>query len=252
VLGIAAAVVVGFAACQLAVLLTTVFLHRTVAHRAIIMRPGLRFTCRLLTWITTGIKPREWAAVHRRHHAFTDIDGDPHSPALRGFWTVQLGNVVLYRRTARDGGTVDRYAKDLPADMWDRALFDHSGVGLGVGVGLLSLIFWGDWLLVAIAAAVHVVTYLLLNSAVNAVGHTYGRRRFDGLATNSQWLAWVTGGEGLHSNHHAAPTSARLSFTRGEYDPSWKLIALGRRLRWLEVRHDSPRLSLRRLESRAA
>ena len=150
--------------------------------------------------------------MHRRHHAFTDEPGDPHSPWLEGFWTVQVGNVVLYRRSARDGETVDRYAKDLPRDRWDRILFDHSLLGLGVGIGVLSLIFWGDWMLVAIAAAVHVVTYLALNSAVNAVGHTYGSRSFDGLATNSQWLAFMTGGEGLHSNHHAAPTSARLSF----------------------------------------
>jgi stearoyl-CoA desaturase (delta-9 desaturase) len=161
--------------------------------------------------------------------------------------------VLLYRRTARDGETVDRYAKDIPRDRWDRVLFDHSLLGLGVGVGVLSLIFWGDWMLVAIAAAVHVVTYLALNSAVNAVGHTYGSRSFDGLATNSQWLAFMTGGEGLHSNHHAAPTSARLSFARGEFDPSWRFIALARRLRWLEVRHDRPRFSARsRPEAQAA
>ena len=183
--------------------------------------------------------------MHRRHHAFTDVPGDPHSPVIEGFWTVQLGNVVLYRRATKDGETVDRYAKDLPPDRWDKVLFDHSILGTGLGVGLLFLIFWGSWELVVIAAAVHTVSYLLLNSAVNAVGHTYGRRPFEGLATNSQWLACLTGGEGLHSNHHAAPTSARLSFAKGEYDPSWRVILLGRRLRWLDVRHDSPRFSLR-------
>ena len=183
--------------------------------------------------------------VHRRHHAYTDTDGDPHSPALEGFAKVQLGNVVLYRRAARDGFTVARYAKDLPPDRWDRVLFDHALLGLGSGIGLLFLVFWGNWELVVIAAATHMVTYLLLNSAVNAVGHSFGRRPFAGLATNSQWLAWLTGGEGLHSNHHAAPTSARLSFRRREIDPAWWFISVAGRFRWLSVRHLEPRLTSR-------
>jgi stearoyl-CoA desaturase (delta-9 desaturase) len=231
--------------CQVALFLTTVFLHRTLSHRAISMSPALRFTCRLLTWIMTGIKPREWVAVHRRHHAFTDVDGDPHSPLLEGFATVQIGNVVLYRRVARDKVTVDKYAKDLGPDRWDGVLFDHGLVGLAIGIGLLVLVFWGNLELTAIAAATHVVTYLLLNSAVNAVGHQFGRRPFAGLAANSQWLAWLTAGEGLHSNHHAAPTSARLSFRRGEIDPGWWPIAFARKLRWLTVRHTEPRVAAR-------
>lgn len=241
--GFLIAILVGLAVCQGALVLTTVFLHRTLSHRAITMSPGLRFTCRVLIWITTGIQPRQWVGVHRRHHAFTDVEGDPHSPFLEGFATVQIGNVVLYRKVARDGATVDRYAKDIPADRWDRVLFDHGLIGLGIGVGLLVLIFWGNWVLAAIAAVTHVVTYLALNSAVNAIGHTFGRRPFKGLATNSQWLAWLTVGEGLHSNHHAAPTSARLSMRRREIDPGWWFISTARRLRWLTVRHLEPHIS---------
>lgn len=241
--GFLIAILVGFAVCQGALVLTTVFLHRTLSHRAITMSPALRFTCRVLIWITTGIRPRQWVGVHRRHHAFTDVEGDPHSPFLEGFATVQIGNVVLYRKVARDGLTVDRYAKDIPADRWDRVLFDHGLVGLGIGVGLLVLFFWGNWVLAAIAAFTHVVTYLALNSAVNAIGHTFGRRPFKGLATNSQWLAWLTVGEGLHSNHHAAPTSARLSMRQREIDPGWWFISAARRLRWLTVRHLEPRIS---------
>jgi stearoyl-CoA desaturase (delta-9 desaturase) len=245
VLGILIAVLVGLAVCQAALFLTTVFLHRTLSHRAINMSPGLHFTCRVLTWIMTGIKPRQWVAVHRRHHAFTDVEGDPHSPVIEGFTTVQIGNVVLYRRAVRDGVTVDKYAKDLQPDRWDKVLFDHGYLGLAVGIGILALLFWGNWELTAIAAATHVVSYLLLNSAVNAVGHRYGRRPFTGFAANAQWLAFLTAGEGLHSNHHAAPTAARLSFRRGEIDPGWWTIAIMRKVRWLKVRHDRPRLTVR-------
>ncbi len=237
------AVLVGLFTCQIAIFLTTVFLHRTLSHKAITMSPGMRFVCRLLTWMSTGIRPREWVGVHRRHHAYTDIQGDPHSPVLEGYWKVQLANVALYRRTAADGVTVERYAKDLAPDRWDKALFDRSLVGLALGIGLVFLVFWGNWEMTLIVIGVHTVSYLLLNSAVNAVGHASGKRPYTGLATNNQWLAWLTGGEGLHSNHHAAPTSARLSFATREIDPGWWLIALSRRLRWLEVRHTAPRLA---------
>jgi stearoyl-CoA desaturase (delta-9 desaturase) len=243
--GIVIAVVVGLAVCQVALFLTTVFLHRTLSHRAITMSPGLRFGCRVLTWIMTGIKPREWVAVHRRHHAFTDVEGDPHSPLLEGFRKVQIGNVVLYRRAARDRLTVAKYAKDLPPDRWDTVLFDRGYLGLAAGIGILLLIFWGNWELAAIAAATHVVVYLVLNSAINAVGHRYGRRPFGGLATNSQWLAFLTAGEGLHSNHHAAPTSARLAFEKRQIDPGWWTIAIARKLRWLSIRHEEPRVAAR-------
>ncbi len=240
--GIIAAVVVGLAVCQVAIFLTTIYLHRTVSHKAITMKPALAWTCRLLLWLTTGIQPRQWAAVHRKHHAFVDEVGDPHSPIIEGFWQVQLGNVLLYRKAAADRAAVDRYARDIVPDRWDR-IFDHGPLGLAIGTGLLFLPFWGNWELVAIAAGVHVVTYLLLNSAVNAVGHTFGRRPFNGLAANSQWLAWLTAGEGLHSNHHAAPTSARLSFAGRELDPGWWCITTARRLHWLTVRHAEPKVS---------
>jgi stearoyl-CoA desaturase (delta-9 desaturase) len=243
VLRVLVAVLVGLVTCQVAIFLTTIFLHRTLAHRAITMSPGLRFACRVLTWVTTGIRPRQWVGVHRRHHAYTDVEGDPHSPLLEGFARVQVGNVALYRKAARDGTTVARYAKDLPADRWDRVLFDHALVGLAIGVGVLFVAFDFDWEMVAIAAAVHAVTYLALNSAVNAVGHTFGRRPFAGLAANSQWLAWLTAGEGLHSNHHAAPTSARLSFARREIDPGWWFVSLAGRMHWLRVRHLEPRFA---------
>jgi stearoyl-CoA desaturase (delta-9 desaturase) len=216
------AVVVGLAICQVAIATTTIFLHRALSHRALQLSPWLRTTFRVVTWVTTGVRPRQWAAVHRRHHAYTDVPGDPHSPVLLGFWKVQLGNVLLYRRAARDGETVRRYAKDLPPDRLDRVLFDHAFLGLGIGISLLCLALGWQWGL--LAAGVHAVSYLLLNAAINAVGHTFGRQPYPNTARNNQWLAWLTMGEGLHNNHHALPTSARLALGRGELDPGWWLI----------------------------
>src|SRR5665213_1849836 len=95
---------------------TTVYLHRYAAHKALTIVAPVSLVFRTLIWLTTGIKPREWAAVHRRHHAFTDVEGDPHSPLLLGLWKVELTNAYLYRKAARDGVTVNKYAKDLPPD----------------------------------------------------------------------------------------------------------------------------------------
>ncbi|MHB8456304.1 MAG: fatty acid desaturase, partial [Acidimicrobiales bacterium] len=218
------ALVIGFVVTQIAVICTTVFLHRSLAHKALTVSGPTRAAFRVVTWLTTGIRPRQWVAVHRKHHAYTDVEGDPHSPLLVGFWKVQLGNVVLYRKAAQDPDVVRKYAKDLPPDTWDRVLFDHAFVGLGIGVGLLYLLF--GWEVALIAAGFHVVTYLLVNGAVNAVGHYYGKKVYENSARNNQWLAWLTAGEGLHNNHHAAPTSARLALGRHEIDPGWWVIAL--------------------------
>jgi stearoyl-CoA desaturase (delta-9 desaturase) len=229
------AVVVGLLVAQLATLVTTVWMHRALSHRAMTVGPAATWVFRVLTWVTTGIRPRQWVAVHRKHHAFTDVEGDPHSPLLVGFWKVQLGNVGLYRRVARDELSVARYARDLKPDRWDRLFFDHALVGLGLGVALLVVVFgplWG-----AVAAVVHTVSYLMLNASINAVGHRFGSQPHDNTARNLQWLALVTMGEGLHNNHHGAPTSARLALQPGEIDPGWWLVRFLERFGLATVRH---------------
>jgi stearoyl-CoA desaturase (delta-9 desaturase) len=229
------ALLIGFATAQIGAFATTIYLHRTLAHRALRLSSGVTFGFRVIVWLTSGIKPREWAAVHRRHHATTDTPDDPHSPAQLGWLRVQLTNAALYRRAARDGATVPRYARDLPPDRWDRVLFDHSWLGLGIGlVGLIALLgpVWGP-----IAGVWHAVAYLSLNAAINAITHTFGARPFANSGTNLQWLAFLTAGEGLHNNHHAAPTAAHLAFRRGEIDPAWPIIRVLRRCGWATVRH---------------
>ena len=240
---ILAAVVAGLAVAQFATLLTTVYLHRALSHRALALRPGAALALRALLWITTGIRARQWVAVHRKHHAFSDTAGDPHSPLLEGFAMVQFGNVALYRRALRDGTLVHRYARDLPPDRWDRVLFDHAFAGLGIGIAVLCVALGPAAGL--LAALVHTATYLLLNAAINAVGHLWGRRPFDNRARNNQWLAWLTAGEGLHNNHHAAPTSAKLALGPGEIDPAWPFVRWLVRRGWATVRLDETRVKER-------
>lgn len=234
------AIGVGLAVAQVATLATTVYLHRALSHRALTLRAPVLFGFRVITWIATGIKPREWAAVHRKHHAFTDTPDDPHSPAVLGWVRVTFLNAGLYRRAARDPQTVEKYAKDLPADRWDRVLFDRGFLGLAIGITGLVLLLGPLGALVA--SVVHITYYLGIGGAVNGLGHHFGTRPYDNSATNMQWLAFFTGGEGLHNNHHAAPTSARFSLHRGEIDLGWIAIRVMRKLGLAKVRLENLKL----------
>ncbi len=225
---------VGFLVSQVALLATSTYLHRGLAHRAIAVTAPVALTARVLLWVATGMRAREWTAVHRRHHAATDTPDDPHSPLIHGFWRVQLANAALYRKVARDGVTVEKYARDLPPSRLDRLLFDRAFLGLGLGVTCLILVF--GWQMGLIAAVSHMAFYLGLSGAVNAVGHTYGARPNPNSATNSQLLALVTAGEGFHNNHHDTATSARFSRRPGEIDLSWWLIKALAAVKLVEIR----------------
>jgi len=240
-----AAVVAAFVVTQAAIFATTIYLHRGLSHRALSVSPALAYPSRFLIWITTGMRPREWAAVHRKHHAATDTVEDPHSPIVQGFWRVQLGNVGLYKRAASDKELVRKYARDIPSDALDRYAFDHALLGLAIGISILVAVMWalGFGLLTGFAAAgLHALLYVMLAGAINAVGHRVGTRPYDNSATNLKSLALVTGGEGLHNNHHAAPTSARFSLHDGEIDPAWWLVRLFVALHLVTVRHDEVHL----------
>lgn len=210
---------------QVAVFSTTIFLHRSATHKALILHPALAWTFKLALWLTTGIATKEWVAVHRKHHAFTDQEGDPHSPMLKGFWSVQLGNVFHYVREAKDPAVVARYARDLKDDMWDRMFFNHGTAGLIVGVVVLCSVLGIGWGL--LAAAIHAVMYVfVLSSSINGLCHAVGYKNFDNTATNLRFLALLTGGEGLHNNHHGYPRSPKFSFRASEIDPAWPVIKL--------------------------
>jgi stearoyl-CoA desaturase (delta-9 desaturase) len=151
----------------------------------------------------------------------------------------------LYKRAARDRELVRRYARDIPTDRFDRFAFGYSLVGLAIGIAILVAVMWalGFGLMTGLATAgLHAVMYVMLAGAIIAVAHRYGEHRYPGSATNLQSLALVTGGEALHSNHHAAPTSARFSLHRRELDPGWWVVRVLVALRLAHVRHDDVHL----------
>ena len=214
---------------QVAVFGTTIYLHRCATHKALILHPALEWLFKFSLWLTTGQQTKEWVAVHRKHHAFTDEEGDPHSPKIEGFWQVQLGNVYYYVREIKKTDVVQRYARDIKDDWWDTHLFNKGLLGLGVGTTLLCLILGPviglGWTL--LGAGIHAVMYVfVLSSSINGLCHSVGYKNFENTATNIRALALITGGEGLHNNHHGYPRSPKFSFKASEFDPAWPIIKL--------------------------
>jgi len=211
------------AVTQTAIVMTSMYLHRALAHRSLPVHPAVELIARIVLWLTTGQDQREWVAVHRKHHAFTDREGDPHSPRLRGLWHVQFLNAYYYTREARNPETIRRYASDIREDGLDRAVFSWGWVGVLLGTTLLCLVI-GVWPGL-VAAAIHALLYVfVLAPLINGLGHWRGAQTFNNTAYNSPVLAWLTAGESLHNNHHAHPRSPKFSVRPLEFDPSWLVI----------------------------
>ncbi len=215
---------------QVAVFSTTIFLHRTATHKALVLHPSVEWAFKFALWLTTGILTKEWVAVHRKHHAFTDEEGDPHSPALLGFWQVQLGNVYYYVREVKNTDVVARYARDIKEGWWDLHVFSRGLLGLGAGTAALCVVMGlamgpAGVLWALLAAGLHALIYVfILSSSINGLCHHVGYKNFDNTATNIRFLALLTGGEGLHNNHHGYPRSPKFSFRASEIDPAWPII----------------------------
>ena len=225
--------VVVFVTTQLANLLTTVYLHRGLAHRSVQFAKPFKIFCRFFLWMTTTIVRQEWVAVHRKHHAFSDKEGDPHSPHISGFWNIMLYNFFYYRREARKPGVVSKYCKDIAKDWFDR--FSQNKL---IPILLLLLTFvvllgpiWGP-----IGVAAHFLTYVFLSATINAACHWFGYRNHDNKATNLWPVAMLSAGEGFHNNHHNRPGSAKLSNRWWEIDFGWIAIMILSRLGLAKVR----------------
>jgi stearoyl-CoA desaturase (delta-9 desaturase) len=235
------AFIAGLAVTLVANFCSTIYLHRCLSHRALTMRRPVQQVFRFLVWITTGMRPRQWVAVHRKHHAFTDVEGDPHSPhhdhgegfkgAVEGLWYAHMGWLFVTQGTSEKR----RFARDLLEDRGMRkisrafpwlvllglAIPFALGYGLSGSIaGGLTALLWGGFVRIFM---VHHVTW-----SVNSVCHFFGRRRFDtdDYSTNVFWLALPSFGESWHHNHHAFPRSARHGLRWYELDPSG-LVILG-------------------------
>lgn len=217
------AIIAGIFTSQISAFVTTIYLHRGMTHRGIQFHPAADLLFRKLAWLTIGVFPKQWIAVHRKHHKYTDQEGDPHSPRLEGFWNIQLFNYRYYFKEIRNQETVTKYASDITEDWLDRHVFIHGSVGLAVTTGVFC-IFLGWWGL--LASAVSMLSYVVSSSTINGLCHRIGYKNFENTAMNLQTVAFLVAGEGLHNNHHAFPSCPKLSMRKSEFDPAWPFIKL--------------------------
>jgi stearoyl-CoA desaturase (delta-9 desaturase) len=205
----------------------TLYYHRDQAHRAVDLHPALRHFFRFWLWLTTGACTREWVAVHRKHHAFTERAGDPHSPMLFGLQKVVLEGVELYRVEAANPETLEKYGKGTPNDWLERRVYgpwSNSGVTLLV---IMNLLLFGIPGIIMIAVQLSTMPFLAAG-IINGVAHAKGYRNFEtnDSSTNLYPFAVLIAGEELHNNHHAFPSSAKFSMRPYEFDIGWMYLKI--------------------------
>ena len=219
----------------------TLYLHRCQAHCAVDLHPFIAHFFRLWLWLTTGMVTKEWVAIHRKHHAKTETDEDPHSPHTRGIKTVFWQGAELYREEAKNLDTIKNYSHGTPNDWIENNLYSRFSA-LGVSITLIVNFVLFGFIGVSIWAIQMIWIPLLAAGVINGIGHYWGYRNFeteDG-ATNIINLGLLIGGEELHNNHHAYPSSAKFSSKWWEFDVGWLYIQTLSFLRLAKVRRRAP------------
>jgi stearoyl-CoA desaturase (delta-9 desaturase) len=223
----------------------TIFLHRSQAHRGLDLHPALMHFFRFWLWMTTGMVTKEWVAIHRKHHARCEKEGDPHSPILFGIWKVLFRGAELYRIEAANPETLARFGHGTPDDWLERNVYSkHSLLGvmimLAIDIALFGVVGLTVW-----AVQMAWIPFWAAG-VVNGVGHYWGYRNFNCPDTSTNVFPWglVIGGEELHNNHHAFGTSAKFSVKWWEFDLGWCYISLLRMLGLAKVKKVAPKLRL--------
>ena len=205
----------------------TIFLHRHQAHRALDLHPIASHFFRFWLWLTTGMITREWAAIHRKHHAMCETVNDPHSPQIFGIRKVLWQGAELYRQEAKNRETIEKYGKGTPDDWLERNLYaKHSALGVGI-MFVIDVVLFGPIGITMWAVQMMWIPFMAAG-VINGLGHYWGYRNFaaDDASTNIVPWGIIIGGEELHNNHHAYPTSAKLSAKWWEFDIGWLYIRL--------------------------
>ena len=212
---------------QITMMSVTLYLHRDQAHRAINLHPALRHFFRFWIWCTSGQLTRQWVAVHRKHHAFCETPDDPHSPQIFGLKKVLLECAELYQVEARNPETLEKFGRGTPDDWIEKNIYErfpNAGIVLFV---LSSLLFFGVPGIIIIAVQMASMP-VFAAGVINGLGHHTGYRNYecDDAATNLVPWGILIGGEELHNNHHAFPTSAKFSSRKWEFDIGWMYICV--------------------------
>src|SRR5574343_378420 len=238
-------VLVTLALTHVTIASVTIFLHRHQAHRALDLHPIVSHFFRFWLWLTTGQVTKEWASIHRKHHAKCEQAEDPHSPHVYGIRKVFWEGAELYRAESKNKDTMARYGHGTPDDWIERNLYTRyswQGVGLMMIIdltlfGAAGLTVWAvqmAWIPVTAAGI------------INGIAHYWGYRNFEAPDATTNISPWgiIIGGEELHNNHHTYATSAKFSVKPYEFDIGWGYIRALELLGWAKVRKTPPKMVL--------
>ncbi len=230
---------------QISIAGVTIYLHRCQTHQALSLHPIMSHFFRFWLWLTTGLRTKEWVAIHRKHHAKCETPEDPHSPKILGLKKILLEGAEVYR-AAKTPETIEHYGHGTPDDWVEKNIytrFDKLGI---------SIMFVADLILfgipgISIWAIQMMWIPLFAAGVVNGLGHSHGYRNFESKdrSTNVFPLAFFIGGEELHNNHHAFPASAKLSAKWWEFDMGWFYIQIMSFLKLAKVKRVMPKLAIK-------
>jgi len=222
----------------------TLFLHRCQAHRALDLHPAVAHFFRFWLWMSTGMLTKEWASIHRKHHAKCEQEGDPHSPVVFGIKKVFWEGAELYRAEAKNPDTMERYGHGTPNDWMERNVYTKYS-RLGVSLMLIIDVALFGALGLAVWAVQMVWIPFWAAGVINGIGHYWGYRNFEATDASTNVFPWgiIVGGEELHNNHHTYPTSAKFSVKPYEFDIGWVYISILAKLGLANPKKTPPKLA---------
>ncbi|MDO5680407.1 MAG: fatty acid desaturase [Pelistega sp.] len=223
----------------------TIYLHRSQAHRGLDLHPIVSHFFRMWLWLTTGMLTREWVAIHRKHHAKCEREGDPHSPIMFGLEKVLWQGAELYREEALNEETLKRFSHGTPDDWMERKVYSaHPSLGIFIMMAI-DLSLFGAFGLCVWAVQMAWIPFWAAG-VVNGLGHYVGYRNFSSpdSSTNLFPIGILIGGEELHNNHHAYGTSAKFSSKWYEFDIGWMYIRMMQAVGLAKVKKVAPKLKL--------
>ena len=212
---------------HITIVCVTLFLHRGQAHKGIIFHPILGHFMRFWLWLTTGMVTKQWVAIHRKHHRFSDNDGDPHSPHVYGIARVFFKGAGLYHLASKDTDMVDKFGVGTPDDWIERVIYTpHSRLGILLML-VIDCLFFGPWGLIVWGVQMVWIPFWAAG-VINGIGHWYGYKNGTTRDASRNIIPWgiVVGGEELHNNHHLNPASVKLSQRWFEFDIGYMWLRL--------------------------
>lgn len=226
---------------HITIICVTLFLHRSQAHKAVIFHPIVTHPMRFWLWLTTGMTTKAWVAVHRKHHAKVETEDDPHSPVTKGIRKVLFQGAELYRVAALQSDVLEEYGRGTPNDVIERKLYSNVP-NFGIILLLLTCFLVFGWAGVAIWAVQMAWIPFLAAGVINGGAHYAGYRNFSTAdnSTNLINVGWLIGGEELHNNHHAFPSSAKFSVKWWEFDAGWLYLRILSALKLAQVKRVAP------------